>query len=71
MMTALPTLAVKNGRKPAGTPGHGRLAAAYLAPGMLGFLVFIVLCGLLQFFSQLFDLLFQLLYPFKCTKGNG
>ncbi|WP_205677037.1 carbohydrate ABC transporter permease [Arthrobacter sp. DR-2P] len=55
MMTALPTLAVKNGRKPAGIPGHGRLAAAYLAPGMLGFLIFIVLPLVASLVISLFD----------------
>lgn len=55
MMTALPTLAVKNGRKPAAIAGHGRLAAAYLAPGMLGFLIFIVLPLVASLVISLFD----------------
>lgn len=54
-MTAIPTLAVKDGKKPAAVTGHGRLAAAYLAPGMLGFLIFIVLPLIASLVISLFD----------------
>lgn len=54
-MTALPTLAVKNAKKPARVTGHGKLAAAYLAPGMLGFLIFIVVPLVASLVISLFD----------------
>lgn len=54
-MTALPTLAVKNAKKPARVTGHGKLAAVYLAPGMLGFLIFIVVPLVASLVISLFD----------------
>ncbi|MFD2361238.1 MULTISPECIES: carbohydrate ABC transporter permease [unclassified Arthrobacter] len=54
-MTAIPTLAVKNAKKPARVTGHGKLAAVYLAPGMLGFLIFIVVPLIASLVISLFD----------------
>jgi multiple sugar transport system permease protein len=54
-MTALPTLAVKDVKRPAASSGHGRLAVAYLAPGMLGFLIFIVLPLVASLVISMFD----------------
>lgn len=54
-MTALPTLAVKNAKKPVRVTGHGKLAAVYLAPGMLGFLIFIVVPLVASLVISLFD----------------
>lgn len=54
-MTALPTLAVKDVKRTPARGGQGRLAAAYLAPGMLGFLVFIVLPLVASLVISLFD----------------
>jgi multiple sugar transport system permease protein len=54
-MTALPTLAVKDAKRPAARSGHGRLAVAYLAPGMLGFLIFIVLPLVASLVISMFD----------------
>lgn len=54
-MTALPTLAVKDVKRAPARGGQGRLAAAYLAPGMLGFLIFIVLPLVASLVISLFD----------------
>ncbi|BCW74614.1 sugar ABC transporter permease [Arthrobacter sp. NicSoilB11] len=54
-MTALPTLAVKDVKRTPARGGQGRLAAAYLAPGMLGFLIFIVLPLVASLVISLFD----------------
>lgn len=54
-MTALPPVAVTAPKAPQRASGHGRLAAAYLAPGMLGFLIFIVLPLIASLVISLFD----------------
>ena len=54
-MTALPPVAVTDRKAPIRSVGNGRLAAAYLAPGMLGFLIFIVLPLIASLVISLFN----------------
>jgi multiple sugar transport system permease protein len=54
-MTALPPVAVSDRKVPIRSVGNGRLAAAYLAPGMLGFLIFIVLPLIASLVISLFN----------------
>lgn len=55
-MTALPQLTAPAGKRtPSSFRGQGRLAAIYLAPGTLGFLIFIVLPLIASLVISLFD----------------